>query len=315
MTSAEIHATAAGRPAPRRLDDVPGWFWPVDQLLFTRLLEGQTAAGTAGDLLELGTYLGRSAILIGRHLQPSETFTICDLFDSDAPDAANADEMASSYRKTLTRQAFEANYLAFHPALPEIVQAPTSALADGRVAAESCRFVHIDASHLYEHVAGDVQVARAALGKGGVVVFDDYRSVHTPGTAAAVWEAVFAHGLRPVALSPEKFYGTWGDPVAVQEMLLRHDWEQEGWSLARDTIAGFEVVRFFGDGRSPADPPPGAAAVAPAGAASERAAAPRARTAPAPRSKGRRIAIDLLPPMATRAVRRRLQAARERKAP
>src|SRR4051812_23935741 len=106
VTSAEIHATASGRPAPRRLDDVPGWFWPVDQMLFTRLLEGQTAAGSTGDLLELGTYLGRSAILIGRHLQPSETFTICDLFDSDAPDAANADEMASSYRKTLTRQAF-----------------------------------------------------------------------------------------------------------------------------------------------------------------------------------------------------------------
>ena len=325
--STESHATASVRPVPRRLDDVPGWFWPVDQLLFTRLLEGQSAAGTTGDLLELGTYLGRSAILIGRHLRASETFTICDLFDSEAPDEANADEMATSYRKTLTRQAFEANYLAFHPALPDIVQAPTSVLADGRVPAESCRFVHIDASHLYEHVAGDIQVARAALGKSGVVVFDDYRSAHTPGTAAAVWEAVFAHGLRPVCLSPEKFYGTWGDPAAVQEMLLRHDWEQEGWSLGRDTIAGFEVLRFFGDGRHLADPETGAEigagasaevgaeSVPPAEARSEAGpvAESRLRPASAPRSKGRRIALDLLPPVATRAVRRRLQAARERR--
>ncbi len=323
--SAESHATASGRPAPRRLDDVPGWFWPVDQLLFTRLLEGQTAAGTTGDLLELGTYLGRSAILIGRHLQATETFTICDLFDSDAPDEANADEMSQSYRKTLTRQAFEDNYLAFHRELPEIVQAPTAVLEDGRVAPESCRFVHIDASHLYEHVAGDVQVARTTLGKGGVVVFDDYRSVHTPGTAAAVWEAVFAHGLRPVCLSPEKFYGTWGDPAAVQELLLQHDWEQEGWSTARDTIAGFEVIRFFGDGLNLADPEVRAAAERRAAAVPVPAAGPepapapvaalRPKAAPAPRSKGRRIAIDLLPPMATRAVRRRLQAARDRKAP
>lgn len=167
-------------PHPRRLDDVPGWFWPLDQLLFTRVLEGQTAAGSKGDLLELGTYLGRSAILMGRHRQSGELFTICDLFDSDAPDEANAEEMADSYRKTLTRRAFEANYLAFHSELPEIVQAPTAVLQDGRVAAGSCRFAHIDASHLYEHVAGDVQVARAALGKDGVVSFDDYRSVHTP---------------------------------------------------------------------------------------------------------------------------------------
>ena len=310
MTSVDPRATNAGRPAPRRLDDVPGWFWPLDQLLFTRVLEGQTGSGTTGDLLELGTYLGRSAILTGRHLQSTETFTICDLFDSDAPDEANADEMASSYR-TLTRQAFEANYLAFHEKLPAIVQAPTAVLQDGRLAAESCRFVHIDASHLYEHVAGDVQVARAALGKNGVVVFDDYRSVHTPGTAAAVWEAVFAHGLRPVCLSPEKFYGTWGDPVGLQEMLLRHDWEGEGWQLAREEVAGHEVLRFHGDGLNMADPEVVAAATRPARPAARPVpvvAPPRPR-----RSTGRRLALDLLPPVATRAVRRQLQAARDRR--
>ncbi|MFF1870759.1 class I SAM-dependent methyltransferase [Streptomyces sp. CB03911] len=304
--SADPHTMRPVRPTPRRLDDVPGWFWPVDQLLFTRILEGQTDADTTGDLLELGTYLGRSAILIGRHLQAGESFTICDLFDSDAPDEANSDEMSMSYRKTLTRQAFEANYLAFHPELPAVVQAPTSVLQDGRIAAESCRFVHIDASHLYEHVAGDAQVARAALGKNGVVVFDDYRSAHTPGTAAAVWEAVFSHGLRPVCLSPEKFYGTWGDPVVVQEMLLAHDWTGEGWDLSRDTLAGGEVLRLSGTGLNLADPEVRARVAT-------RPAAARGPV-PGPRSVGRRLALDLLPPVATRAVRRRLQAARARKA-
>ncbi|MCX5212490.1 class I SAM-dependent methyltransferase [Kitasatospora sp. NBC_00240] len=308
--SADPHTMNPVRPTPRRLDDVPGWFWPVDQLLFTRILEGQTDADTTGDLLELGTYLGRSAILIGRHLQAGESFTICDLFDSDAPDEANSDEMSMSYRKTLTRQAFEANYLAFHPELPTVVQAPTSVLQDGRVAAESCRFVHIDASHLYEHVAGDVQVARAALGKNGVVVFDDYRSAHTPGTAAAVWEAVFSHGLRPVCLSPEKFYGTWGDPAVLQEMLLGHDWTGEGWDLSRDTLAGGEVLRLSGKGLNLADPEVRARAAARPAVARSAARGP----VPGPRSVGRRLAIDLLPPMATRAVRRRLQAARDRRA-
>ncbi|MFI6445460.1 class I SAM-dependent methyltransferase [Kitasatospora sp. NPDC050543] len=309
----------AVQSAPRRLDDVPGWFWPVDQLLFTRILDDQDPDAGAGDLLEMGTYLGRSAILIGRHLRPGETFTVCDLFDSEAPDDPNADEMSMSYRQTLTRKAFEANYLAFHPQLPQIVQATTSVLEGDRIAPESCRFVHIDASHLYDHVAGDIRVARAALRKNGVVALDDFRSEHTPGVSAAVWEAVFVHGLRPICLSTQKFYGTWGDPSEIQQALLQHDWTGEGWALEHETIAGRPVLRFGGAGVNPLEPP--APIEEPATEEPEKpqppseAQAPAAsRSGPAPRSAARRLALDLLPPIATRAVRRRLQAARERRA-
>ena len=58
--------------------------------------------------------MGKSAIFLGRHLQEGEAYTVCDLFESDAPDDANAAEATKSYRSTLTRQAFEANYLSFH---------------------------------------------------------------------------------------------------------------------------------------------------------------------------------------------------------
>ncbi|GAA2130652.1 class I SAM-dependent methyltransferase [Kitasatospora kazusensis] len=265
-------------PAPRTPNDVPGWFWKVDQEAFDWFLDSQTAAGLTGDILELGTYLGRSAVLLGGHLRPGEKFTVCDLFDSSAPDEENAAEMAMSYRKTLTRQAFEANYLAFHERLPEVIQAPTSVLADGRVGAGSCRFVHVDASHLYEHVAGDIQVARAALAEDGLVVLDDYRSPHTPGVAAAVWEAVAVHGLRPVCLTPEKFYGTWGDAEAAKQALLARDWRGEGFRLDEDVIAGATVLRLAWDGVPPQPRPQ--------------------------RSAVRRLALDLLPPAVTRAIRR-----------
>ncbi|MGW6916373.1 class I SAM-dependent methyltransferase [Kitasatospora sp. NPDC054939] len=280
MTSA---AAATARSSALTRDAIPGWFFTADQAVFAHLLSGQTRAGTKGDLLELGTYLGRSAVLLGDHLQSGETLTVCDLFDSEAGDADNAAEMAMSYRRTLTRSAFESNYLAFHPELPTIVQAPTSVLADGRIGAGSCRFVHIDASHLYEHVAGDVDVARAALAQDGIVVLDDYRSEHTPGVSAAVWEAVFTGGLRPVLLTPMKFYGTWGDPAEAQRLLLSRDWRAEGFALDEDTIAGAQVYRL--DHRA------------------QQAAPPR-------RSLPRRLALDLLPPAATRATRRVLQAVR-----
>jgi len=287
VSMSQLPSTAV--PAPRTPDDVPGWFFRADREVFAWLLARQTEAGTTGDLLELGAYLGRSAILLGSHLQPGENFTVCDLFDSDAPDDDNTAEMTMSYRETLTRKAFEANYLAFHEQLPAIVQAPTSVLADGRIPADSCRFVHVDASHLYEHVAGDILVARDALAKDGVVALDDYRAPHTPGVAAAVWEAVFVHGLKPVLLTPEKFYGTWGDAEAVTRELLARDWRGEGFRLDEEFIAGQVCHRLAWDDR----PAP----------------------APAPqRSTARRLALDLLPPIATRAVRRALHTARARKA-
>ncbi|MGK4581213.1 class I SAM-dependent methyltransferase [Kitasatospora sp. HPMI-4] len=281
MTSAD----AAPAPAPRTPDDVPGWFWKTDQQVFGWLLDRQSAAGTGGDILELGTYLGRSAILLGSHLRPGETLTVCDLFDSDAPDDDNSAEMAMSYRGSLTRRAFEANYLAFHGRLPTVIQAPTSALADGRIPAGSCRFVHVDASHLYEHVVDDIRVARAALVPDGVIALDDYRAEHTPGVAAAVWEAVFEHGLRPVCLTPDKFYGTWGDAGALGQELCARDWRGEGFRMDQDTIAHHTVHRLAWD-----EPP----AFAPE---SPRCATPH-------RSVPRRLALDLLPPIATRALRR-----------
>ncbi|WP_441245747.1 class I SAM-dependent methyltransferase [Kitasatospora sp. McL0602] len=274
---------------PRTPDDVPGWFWKVDQEVFSWFLDRQSDTGTKGDILELGTYLGRSAVLLGRHLRDGETFTVCDLFDSEAPDAENSAEMDMSYRKTLTRQAFETNYLAFHDRLPEVVQAPTSVLADGRIPEGSCRFVHIDASHLYEHVAGDILVARDALAKDGLVVLDDYRSPHTPGVAAATWEAVAGLGLKPICLTPEKFYGTWGDADAAKADLLARDWPGEGFRMEKDVIAGHTVHRLAYDG-TPAAPAPAAGATT----------TPRRPQ----RSRARRLALDLLPPVVTRAIRR-----------
>ncbi|MFJ8623843.1 class I SAM-dependent methyltransferase [Kitasatospora sp. NPDC093550] len=279
--------TAAARPAPLKRDDIPGWFFSLDRAAFAHLLTAQSAAGVTGDILELGSYLGRSAVLLGDHLRPGERLTVCDLFDSEAGDEDNAAEMAMSYRKTLTRSAFEANYLAFHRELPEIVQAPTSVLADGRIPAGSCRFVHVDASHLYEHVAGDIAVARAALAENGLVALDDYRSEHTPGVSAAVWEAVFTAGLRPVLLTPMKFYGTWGDAAAARQVLLERDWQAEGYTMDDDTIAGARVLRLNYQVKTPAQ---------------------------VQRSASRRLALELLPPVATKATRRMLRTLRERRA-
>ncbi|MFD7598546.1 class I SAM-dependent methyltransferase [Kitasatospora sp. NPDC059812] len=322
MTDAALKDESQRPAEPAVLEDVPGWFWDHDRHSFDWFMGRQEKTGVTGGLLEMGAYLGRSAIVIGEHLQPGESFTVCDLFDSDAPDDENAAEMDTSYRKSLTRSAFEVNYLAFHEELPEIIQAPTSALAGGRIAAGTFRFIHIDASHLYEHVVGDLQVARVALQDQGVVVLDDYRSQHTPGVAAATWGAVFNHGLKPIMLTECKFYGTWGDPEPFQRDLLDRVDLASGCYLSSETLNGQQVLRMTGDSDGIGAFRPSrhhrrlaAEAARDEASQSRRAvqeeaardlAARRARAAELrrPANVAKRAARDLLPPVVTSVIRR-----------
>ncbi|MFF4964888.1 class I SAM-dependent methyltransferase [Streptomyces sp. NPDC001037] len=289
---------------PHRLDDVPGWFPPLDQLLFDWFLNLQEVTGTRGDLLEVGVYLGKSAIFTGRHLRPGERYTVCDLFEGDAPDSANRAESAKSYG-SLTRRAFEENYRSFHDELPRIVQGPSS-LVRAEVAPRSCRFVHIDASHLYEHVRDDIGAAHDLLLPGGTVVLDDFRSEHTPGVAVAVWEAVLNRGLRPICLSTQKLYGTWGDPEPAQERLIAMARERSDCRLSVQEAAGHRIVRLKSQGMKAPEFPLSRHGRAAAPAAPGPAAPTPAPAVPAARRGDavRRVAVDLLPPVLTRAIRR-----------
>ncbi|MGW1909563.1 class I SAM-dependent methyltransferase [Streptomyces sp. NPDC002076] len=304
---------------PERLDDVPGWFPVLDQLLFDWFLNRQETAEMRGDLLEVGVYMGKSAIFVGRHQQPGERYTVCDLFEGDAPDDANQAESTKSY-SALTRRVFEDNYLSFHDELPRVLQGPSS-IVPGEVEPGSCRFVHIDASHLYEHVHGDIGAARDLLLPDGIVVLDDFRSEHTPGVSIATWEAVLNRGLRPICLSTQKLYGTWGDPEPVQEELLAMVRERSDCHLSVQEAAGHRIVRLKSKNmRAPEFPASKhAKAVQPQPVPQETpATAPAPAPAPAPvrpaprrgASRLRRVAVDLLPPVVTRAIRKARAARR-----
>lgn len=283
--------------APRTLDDVPGWFHPADRALFSWILERQSTREPAGDLVELGAYMGKSAIVIGRGLQEGERFTVCDLFGMPAPDETNR-WAAKFYTDHLTRDAFESNYLAFHAEPPTVIHGPTSVILD-HVDPGTCRFVHVDASHLYDLVREDITAARTMLRDGGVVVMDDYRTEHAPGTAAAVWGAVLNDGLKPICLTGMKFYATWGDPTPVQDELLEWVKTQPEFKTSYQQVAGHRIVRVF-----PAKPTKPAKPANAAAKPKAKPAAPKPK-APAPeRPLLRRLALDATPPALARAIRR-----------
>src|SRR5882724_9180915 len=102
---------------PATYQDIPGWFAWDDRAMFDLLLDSQP--DHPGMLIELGCYLGKSAVIIGDHRRVGERFVVVDLFGSeaelsvDAEGDANKRENRWSY-KTLTRTQFEENYLGFH---------------------------------------------------------------------------------------------------------------------------------------------------------------------------------------------------------
>lgn len=244
MSAAATSATTNGRPV-RTFYDIDGWFRWIDFQLFEALLASQ-AGSEPGTLVELGAYLGKSAVVVGKHLRPGEEFVVVDLFGDtsvlESGDAATRAENHKSYGN-LTRQRFESNYLALHEQLPTVIQGPSSSVTD-HVADGSVRFAHIDASHLYPHVRIDAINARRLLRPGGVVVFDDYRAEHTPGVSAAVWQAVFELGLIPIAVTGTKFYGCFTEPEAARAAVAALlDSTDELWSGEQE-IAGHPVQRI-----------------------------------------------------------------------
>jgi Methyltransferase domain len=223
-----------------QVEAIPGWFTAVDIALFRFFLGEQVRNGQRGDLAELGVYLGSSAVLIGSFQQPGETFTVVDLFGSRTDDE-NSAEVRRHYRG-LTQVAFEANYRTVHGGLPVVIRGPSTGIR-GRAAHGRHRFVHVDASHEQPHVVEDMAIAKELLAPDGIVVVDDFRAEEFPGVAAGVWPELDA-GLLPLALSSEKLYATWGDPVPWQHA-LRCLVAARGLRSQEHRLADHDVVRVW----------------------------------------------------------------------
>lgn len=194
-------------------DDVEGWLYPTDAQLLNVINDIQMSRGCGGDILEIGAYKGKSAILLGFFRQPGETLIVCDLFDSGASVGEENHGENAAFYPDLRQEDFENNYLRFHDRLPTVHARPSAELGD-MVPAGSCRLVHIDGGHTYEATRTDLETARRLLGPGGVVVVDDWSSAHIPGVAMALWEQYLTGSLTPLAFTKGKFYATW-DPSGL----------------------------------------------------------------------------------------------------
>jgi predicted O-methyltransferase YrrM len=198
---------------------IPGWLHRSDGLVIEALCRLQTRAACAADIMEIGVYHGRSAILLGYLLQEGERLFACDLFE---------DQQGSGQRHyaSVTQGAFEAEYGKYHATPPVIVKGPSSELSRRGLACASFRLIHVDGSHEPAAVAQDLRTARELLVPGGVVVFEDDHSVHVPGIPPAVRHALGSGALRALCITAGKTYALPGEDVLGLIPALRR-WAEE----------------------------------------------------------------------------------------
>lgn len=164
----------------KRLSSISGWFSFEAAMLFALIDEVQKTNGIGGNLFEIGTHHGRSAVLLANMLAPTaEHLGICDIFDQQGENV--------SHSGSGNRQVFENNVC---PQLPRPdsmrVFACLSDQLDPEVIGGGYRIFHIDGGHNTDEALGDLRLAARTIVKGGVIILDDaFRDVW-PGVSEAL---------------------------------------------------------------------------------------------------------------------------------
>ena len=200
----EGHTVPAMSQIEELVREVPGWT-PLDQLhtLFTLAL---ATSGLPGDLVEVGSWCGRSAVVLGLAARlTGETRVRCvDLFPewrdwSQNPDGTYSFEVVIDGRRyagsaggTIWKEVFEKQFAPVyqrHPAVLDsfretvssrgmegVVLAHRGDLASLVAAAGPgfrCRLAFLDGDHGYEAVCADLAAVEGCLVAGGWICLDD----------------------------------------------------------------------------------------------------------------------------------------------
>jgi hypothetical protein len=136
------------------LSTVPGSFSETDFRLITELNRLQRQQRVKGDLLEIGAYHGRSAILLGYLAGRDERLVVSDLFNESAETTRDNREENQRRYPGFGRAEFEQQYQRFHHNLPELLVGSSTEI-DRAALARRFRFVHVDGSHQYDIMRQD----------------------------------------------------------------------------------------------------------------------------------------------------------------
>lgn len=186
------------------VNDIPGWS-PIDQLL-TLFTLAYTSADLDGDILELGSWCGRSAVALGMAAKLSGKGKVrcVDLFpekndwfkneDGTYSFAVNIEgRLVSAYgEQTVWAEPYEHDIAPVYERFAGTLEAFTTSISNNglsnlvspvkgdlmsflKIAPKSfkARLAFIDGDHSYEAVSNDIALIEGSLIHGGWICFDD----------------------------------------------------------------------------------------------------------------------------------------------
>lgn len=204
--------------------DIPGWS-PIDQLL-TLFTLAYTSANLDGDVLELGSWCGRSAVALGMAVKLSSKARVhcVDLFPEKNDWFKNADgtysfavtiddRVVGAYGEpSVWAEPFEKDIAPVYERFSGTLEAFNASVASNDLQSVvtpikgdlisfistaspsfKLRMAFIDGDHSYDAVANDIKLVEQFLVPGGWICFDDAFSSY-PGVDEAIRKYIIESG-------------------------------------------------------------------------------------------------------------------------
>ncbi|WP_245490072.1 class I SAM-dependent methyltransferase [Rhizobium ruizarguesonis] len=126
----------------------------------------------SGNVVEFGTYKGRSAAIIAPQVRRSEKFVLVDVADYLEVERIRAIHADVEFVRCRSEE-FPSRY------------------PDYKQLRKNCRFIHVDSSHAYRTTFQEMKICDALLSPGGVAVFDDYTNLNYSQVLPAIYKYIY----------------------------------------------------------------------------------------------------------------------------
>lgn len=157
-----------------------GWFPRESAAVWDCLLRQQSAARLAGNLMEIGVWHGRSAIMLAAHARlDQDRVVLADHYPRRQEIAAALKRVSRSESEKINVLQADSQTLIYHPNLQK--------------AARTYRWIHIDGEHTATALMADLAVANVLLGNYGIVAIDDIFNAWYPQLSDALFRYLAAH--------------------------------------------------------------------------------------------------------------------------
>jgi len=180
------------------VDGIEGGFETDAAFLFMAYNQLIAAEGISGDVLEIGVYQGKSALVVASLRGAGRRFLAIDLFEGGSNLSGATPQSQAGFMATMKRFYRSTNFI-------RPIAGASATVKPGDLGTE-LSFCHIDGGHSPQETYRDLELCCQILMPGGLLALDDYFNPSTPGVcegAIAFWHDQ-REALQPLAIGGNK---------------------------------------------------------------------------------------------------------------